>query len=591
MSVLLAPVCARAKDVESRVQSHHREEEAPSPPDSQEPAVTQHFVGSPDNRVEVLGEPAKVVTFTDQEQSSPDKQYLVIPDDFDFDDTKAVIKLLEDARKNHRSSSRPRQRNNEGSEYIEQSLGRHESAIEHLDRQKVDGSRGIPRDPSPDTCNHEQHYTADWLRSTSKTVRDPPINSPLLHSPMVDDKSFEGLSTFSKRQAGASIRSKARHNMQELISSEADSNVTSNVLPLCNGLFAEVSDGFAAEPDAFILQYRHNDTTDIIPGRLESVWCNAEESASELSHSLQNPAPNLCSPNDASRVSSPVQYDHLLFEIMEDTEDLVLNFDEPSSMVNASTRVEPVSQPSWGNINPPLVMSFEPALSPEQQADDIVKQFQLELVMPPMEATFNFDDAHENATVIPKYCCSCGKTRNLSESTGDEICDTPGCPLFMIPDDAIGAFASATRLDLTKDNDCFDQVSSTWLASPMSPDHLIECYNPDSQSSGPNRALTVEADISSPRREIGESRSIGNQLCVGGIMRLGDDVSMSEVISRMNAVKGEPESQKKTVTPGEETDLAMLIERLASAAKAIQELEQTVQSAESPQHGYRRLRF
>jgi hypothetical protein len=133
----------------SRVQPHQREE-APLPPDSQQPTVAKqatreecrsldHFVDGPSNRVE--SEPAKLVMFADQEKSSPEAQYLVIPDDFDFDDSKAVIMLLENAKKNHLSSSRPRRRNGEDNQCMEQTQNCGESGDLPQDQKPLEISR------------------------------------------------------------------------------------------------------------------------------------------------------------------------------------------------------------------------------------------------------------------------------------------------------------------------------------------------------------------------------------------------------------------------------------------------------------------
>ena len=68
---------------------------------------------------------------------------------------------------------------------------------------------------------------------------------------------------------------------------------------------------------------------------------------------------------------------------------------------------------------------------------------------------------------------------------------------------------------------------------------------------------------------------------------------MTAVLSRMSTLNKMVDSPQQEYIPDsankEEMDLEMLIQRLSSAAKAIQDLEETVKDAESPGRCYHHM--
>jgi hypothetical protein len=502
-------------------------------------------------------------------------RYLVIPDDFDFDDSHAVMQLIAAAKKKHKTSQK--ENIQDCRHEVESDIG-HADAVNSSHRHiRVDRGCNVQVDPYG-----EQRYTAASQMQNNNSVWKPEIpkdsstKRSVPGSATGDDDSFGGLSSSITRVNAttghintASPRIKA--TMQPI------EETAVKIAPQRMPRWEDYVNDIAPEPSGLVLQYKHN------------IGVNAHVLRHDPLRSLEPTAVAPRADGDSalksefleSRHKSFVQRtntnDELVFEIMQDTEDMVMNYDgfDQTSNINPSrtkstqsnffTQLSPRDR-----VSPSQGRKLSAALSPEQEAEEIVKKFQMELVMPPADPKYTFNEANRNMTVSPTSCLLCGKPRRFFASSIDEVCGTAGCQLFMIPDDAVEAFTYANRLQ-TSGNMAYSDPN---IRSPVTSKKRFELYRPVQGRS---------QDSFRRHRDFDDSES-GNR--ANGIHAFGGDV-MSDIMSRMNLTTSLSESPKKKPISGqdleEEMDLEVLIKRLASAAKAIQDLEHDV---ESPRHGY-----
>lgn len=273
------------------------------------------------------------------------------------------------------------------------------------------------------------------------------------------------------------------------------------------------------------------------------------------------------------------------------------------------------SEPRSATSSPRKIRGSQP-LSPSsfshnkeswyEETDDMVKQFEKELSpMPPDDPVYeggvDMDmsrhgkenggtEGNESEQEEAGVCKSCSQVRRKDPASEGYVCGNPGCALFMISEENIGIF--------------FDP------SGDFSSDHFLPGENPESykvdQEVQPSFLAEYQAAESPRFGRWGERGSNNDHTGFMVEPTLDDGGSLSSSKSRRSAASvlsvtsdtfevlpvGMNQAKENLLAPPtsdkslkENMDMAELMERLASAAVAIKDLERSVQEAEESNVG------
>ena len=525
-------------------------------------------------------------------------QYLVIPDDFDFDDSNAVMKLLSEAKKNHRSHSRTRLRSNPISYRME---GHFEPDPEEPvicsshDKEMHRDQNRFP-DSSTDRISDKQGYSTAWLQdqwlpevAEKGSTRLPHAHVDIPQSD-VEYMLHDLPSSFDRLTATTSLTSKVESFRQGEVhffqSEPIVKDLVREAMPRWEDYVNDM-DILYQEPTGLTLQYMHkNDSYDPGPDPHGDLGQPVSESNHENASSLYTMQLSSCDSTslEIKAETNTQSDDDLFFEIMQDTKGVGLEFGRcesnvivtPSKLRGVTTLTTTQKPFSPQHSGKPVS-----TLRADKLAEETLKQFQMELIIPPVDPLYSFNDENKNVIVSPTFCHSCGNAHQLSLSSTAIVCGTFNCSLFMIPDDAVAAFANASRQHLSEVNE-YSEVSLNSRNS-VSPYQQYEA--------GLSTPSRDEAPFNH-HRDFDELWKNGSCPSVG-INTSFDGEKMTAVLSRMSSLNKWVDSPEQEYRPDpvdeEEVDLEMLIKRLTSAAKAIQDLEDTVNDVESPRTYYHHM--
>ena len=552
-------------------------------------------------------EKIKVAGATCDEKASyqQEAQYLVIPDDFDFDDIKAVMKLLSEAKKKHRSHSRTRTRDSLIHRRMDVGFesARDELVVCSSQQNEINRDQNRPPDSSTDHFRNSQGYSTAWLQdqwmpevAENEGTHPPHTHENISHND-VDYMLHDLPSSFDRLTVTTSLTSKVESVRQAEVQFFQSEPLVKNLLreeiPRWEDYVNDM-ESLYQEPTGLTLHYMHkNDTYDQRPDPHGDLGQLVLESNQENASSVHTFTTMLLSPCNSTSLeikaaTNTQSDDDLVFEIIQDTKDVALdlghyksNFTVTPSRLRMIPTMTTTQESNCEMFSPQHSRKLVSTLSADNLAEETLKQFQMELIMPPMDPLYNSNEVNVNMAVSPTFCHSCGNAHQLSLSSAAIVCGTFSCSLFMIPDDAVAAFASASRQHISEVN----EYSEIGLNSRNSTSPYEQC---EAQSS---YASNVEAPFYH-HREFHEVWNNGSRASVGINSSL-DSVKMTAVLSRMSTLNKMVDSPQQEYIPDsankEEMDLEMLIQRLSSAAKAIQDLEETVKDAESPGRCYHHM--
>jgi len=428
-------------------------------------------------------------------------------------------------------------------------------------------------------------YSDSWLHDKyefEEKEEVPPDNCNLSREA---PRSFDNLAAIKNR---SSMPSHRKHGTMHFTPRDSFSDLTHERIPHWKD-YVDDREIVTYKPEGLILHYRHNNN--VCVSKRDTFHDDSEQYGVRTMYDKTLSATQVfAARGDVSRSIAAANQDRtaneIVLEMNHDTEELVLNFDSvltTSKVQSSSLQSSPTKALApkllWSQVRPTKQSkSNNVLLSPEQQADKILKRFKLELVAVPSDPKYSFNEATRNMAVSPTSCQACGKGRQSFATSVDEVCGNHNCHLFMIPDDAVVAFSSATGHDFVEEEyDLSDQASDF---SRMNSEFVNETLSSSSQL----KALFAF------RGEHDESSSIANDIDICGIKNFSSQ-TLTAVMTRMSAGKQQLDSPTKHSDIGqsakEEVDLDILMKRLTLAAKAILELEQTI--VESPRNKYQYL--
>lgn len=310
----------------------------------------------------------------------------------------------------------------------------------------------------------------------------------------------------------------------------------------------------------------------------KSLSYHAFEGRSQNSRDFNPPVPLEIVPKSRSKRSEEMR---ALFEAAEDDSKLILKFD--SSV--------PFPTDEFGNSES---RSPSPRRAMLQSARDDAS-----LLKPQSPPDFVLHHTISPRNTSVSFCHMCKNAHRRDVSSTDVVCGNPRCTVYMIPKESINIFSSTMNEKLSESKD-FGSLGAgqTWTTrsttvGSQSREHSYDRWQvqdvPSMESSlGSDkyrfndysdkrdpRSLSQFTDEPTSFDRISSVDSINSEQLQTLLSRMGD---------ARNKLKSSESSSDKGVND-DRTDMAKLIDRLASAAVAIKDLEQSVYEAEdsSPQ--------
>jgi hypothetical protein len=538
--------------VSNKYHQHH------SPVYSPQKPTTSNLMFSPEKDSKLLG------------GAAPGLRYLAIPDELDLNNPVAVMAFLskqkqladlaqtdpavddsKSSRENQTFSSRDQspQRGAYGENHdMSFRTSQRRDAPNGSDDFKPDPAGAAMADVAASNSSSTMHTPIQLLSSGSDCSKSKPTHPPY------DTRFSSGLllrdgpGTSSAERAASISRSVDRVAWQSRRVAEASSSRS-----LSNHAFdrAEASSSKSLSHHAF------------------DRPCRAQED-------FLPPVPLEILPRNLSRrAETRALFDALEENLDEDDSKLILKFESYPSDEFGNSKSRSPSPRKARRLT--TVRDDEPLKNPQSPPD-----FVLHHSISPLNSSY-------------ASCHMCKQALRKGLTSADTICCNPGCTVYMIPRDSIDIFTSTMneKFSDSKDFGSIGPGQTFTTRDTTVGSQSREHYDRWQMQSTPSMESTLASERFRPT-EYNERRAPlphfheGQQASFDGVGS-ADSVNsetLNTLISRMSDTRSKLESSNTSMDRDDRTDMAKLIDRLASAAVAIKDLEQSVYNVEdvgSPQ--------